>query len=51
MAYILDDKKNKLIYLYQLKKEKCSRSFGINVAKIAGLPVITHFLMVLVKNH
>jgi|LauGreDrversion4_2_1035121.scaffolds.fasta_scaffold586910_1 DNA mismatch repair ATPase MutS len=38
MSYNLDPKKNKLVYLYQLRKERCMQSFGINVAQIAGLP-------------
>ena len=38
MAFQLDPVKNKLVYLYQLKKERCTNSFGINVAHIAGLP-------------
>jgi DNA mismatch repair ATPase MutS len=38
MAFQLDPIKNKLVYLYQLKKERCTNSFGINVAQIAGLP-------------
>jgi DNA mismatch repair protein MSH6 len=38
MAYNFDQEKNQLIYLYQLQKGACPSSFGINVAKIAGLP-------------
>eukprot|EP00347_Sterkiella_histriomuscorum_P024111 403332270 len=38
MTYNLDIKNQKITYLFQLKKEKCGKSFGINVAQIAGLP-------------
>ena len=37
MAYNFDKDKNQLIYLYKLQKGACSSSFGINVAKIAGI--------------
>ena len=43
MGYHVDN--NELVYLYQLQKGACSKSFGINVAKIAGIPVsIEHMI-------
>ena len=40
MGYALDeeDPDKKLVYLYQLQKGACPSSFGLNVARIAGLP-------------
>ena len=38
MAYNFDSAKNSLIYLYQLQRGACPSSFGLNVARIAGLP-------------
>jgi len=38
MAYLIPEGSDKLIYLYKLEKGKCSSSFGLNIARIAGLP-------------
>ena len=38
MAYQLDPKNEKVIFLYKLREGKCSKSFGLNVAKIVGIP-------------
>ena len=40
MGYAIDenDEDKALIYLYQLQKGACPSSFGLNVARIAGLP-------------
>jgi DNA mismatch repair protein MutS len=32
------DNDNKIIFLRKLEKKRCEHSFGINVAKLAGLP-------------
>ena len=38
MDYRIDNAKNKLIYLYKLRRGACPSSFGLNIAQIAGLP-------------
>ncbi len=38
MAYHLDPKNEKVLFLYKLREGKCSKSFGLNVAKMVGIP-------------
>jgi len=38
MGYYLDQKHENVIFLYKLKEGSCSKSFGLNVAKIVGIP-------------
>ncbi len=39
MACHIDTNKDKLIFLYKLIEGVCESSFGLNVARIAGLPL------------
>ncbi len=36
MAYTVEQ--NKLTYLYRLESGSCESSFGLNIARVAGLP-------------
>ena len=38
MDYRVDHERNRLVYLYKLRPGACPSSFGINIARIAGLP-------------
>lgn len=51
MGYRLDLFKNELTYLYQLERGAAPSSFGLNVAKIAGLPVIIsiYYFLILIE--
>jgi DNA mismatch repair ATPase MutS len=39
MGYKVDEQTNDVTFLYQLRRGACSNSFGIQVAKLAGLPM------------
>ncbi len=38
MSYIANEEKDQLTFLYKFEKGECPRSFGINVARMAGIP-------------
>jgi DNA mismatch repair protein MSH6 len=38
MACHVDDEKREVVYLYKLTDGVCPRSYGMNVARMAGLP-------------
>lgn len=37
-ACYVEEKYEKVVFLYKLKPGACSASFGINVAKVTGIP-------------
>ena len=39
MDYKLNEINEKITFLYKLKEGSCSKSFGLNIAKIAGIPL------------
>lgn len=38
MAYKANEKKDEVMFLYKFVKGECEESFGINVARMAGIP-------------
>jgi len=43
MDCLADDNSKDIMFLYKFKKGICPESFGIHVAKLAGLPVFKQF--------
>ncbi|KAI8335064.1 muts domain V-domain-containing protein [Chlamydoabsidia padenii] len=38
MGYLMDDDEHRVVFLYKLMEGICGKSFGMNVAKMAGIP-------------
>ena len=38
MAFRADEKTDRVVFLYRFIKGECPKSFGLNVARMAGIP-------------
>lgn len=44
MDCVVNDKDKDITFLYKFKEGICPQSYGIHVAKLAGLPVYNNFI-------